>query len=128
MEAIRADKTSNAITRAQFADAITRTVNNRSRAYKNCFARSIRWELDNTIASADSENSQTILSTLNLDQAELVILAEQDQTPQWTLNDRIRPIFQVTGDTPGKSIVRVHYARHGDVRGEELFTVEGPSH
>ncbi|KAJ5392029.1 hypothetical protein N7509_007519 [Penicillium cosmopolitanum] len=81
MEAIRADKTSNAITRAQFADAITRTVNNRCRAYKNCFASSIRWEVDNTIASADSENFQTILSTLNLDPAEFAILTEQDQMP-----------------------------------------------
>jgi hypothetical protein len=72
MAAISADKTMNAITRA---------VNNRSRIYNNSFAPSARWERDNTNASADNEHFQAILSTLNLDQAEVEILAEQDQTP-----------------------------------------------
>ncbi|GFF55294.1 hypothetical protein IFM61606_04146 [Aspergillus udagawae] len=79
--AISADKTMNAMTRAQFEDAITRAVNNRSRIYNNSFALSARWERDNTNASADTEHFQAILSTLNLDQAEVEISAEQDQTP-----------------------------------------------
>jgi len=117
----------NAITHAQFENAITRAVNNRSRTYNNSFALSIRWERDNTNASADTDNFQAILSTLNLDQAEVEILAKQDQTPGWTLNDKIRSVFRLAANAPGKSIVLIHYAGHGEVRGEQLFAIEGPS-
>jgi hypothetical protein len=127
MAAIGADQTMNAITRAQFEDEITRAVNNRSRTYNNSFALSVRWERDNTNASADTEHFQAILSTLNLDQAEVEILAEQDQTPGWTLNDKIRSVFRLAANTPGKSIVLIHYGGHGEVRGEQLFAVEGLS-
>lgn len=117
----------NAITRPQFEDAITRAVNNRSRIYNNSFALSVRWQRDNTNASADIEHFQAILSTLNLDQAEVEILAEQDQTPGWTLNDKIRSVFRLAANAPGKSIVLIHYAGHGEVRGGQLFAVEGLS-
>ncbi|OGM51126.1 hypothetical protein ABOM_000159 [Aspergillus bombycis] len=89
MAATSADQM-NAITRAQFEDAIARAVNNRSRIYNNSFALSFRWEQDKTNSSTDTDHFQAILSTLNLDQAEVEILAEQDQTPGWTLNDKIR--------------------------------------
>jgi len=118
MEAISAD---------QINDAIARAVNNRSRVYNFSFALSIRWERDNTNAAADTDNFQAILSTLNLDQAEVEILAEQNRTPGWTLNDAIRSIFRRATEAPGKSIVLIHYAGHGEVRGEELWAVEGPS-
>ncbi|KAJ5688653.1 hypothetical protein N7462_003045 [Penicillium macrosclerotiorum] len=114
----------SAITQAQFEDAITRAVNNRSRSYNSSFALSIRWERDKTNASADTEKFQTILSTLNLKQAEVEILAEQDQTPGWTLNDKIRSIFRSAANTPGKSIVLIHYAGHGEIRGDQLFAVD----
>ncbi|KAJ6117466.1 hypothetical protein N7512_007191 [Penicillium capsulatum] len=122
-----ADPTSNALTHAQFKEAITRAVNNRSRVYNNSFALSIRWEKDNTNAAADTENFQMILSTLQLDQAKVEILAEQDRIPGWTLNDKVRSVFQVAADTPGKSIVLIHYAGHGQIQEGRLFAVEGPS-
>ncbi|KAJ5101246.1 hypothetical protein NUU61_003468 [Penicillium alfredii] len=127
MAAISADQTMNTITRAQFEDAITRAVNDRSRVYNNSFALSIRWEQDNTNASADTEHFQAILSTLRLDQAEVEILAEQDQTPGWTLNDKVRSVFRLAANAPGKSIVLMHYAGHGEIRGKQLFAVEGRS-
>ncbi|KAJ6134505.1 hypothetical protein N7523_000827 [Penicillium sp. IBT 18751x] len=118
MEAISADQIMNAITRA---------VNNRSRIYNNSFALSVRWERDKTNASADTDNFQAILSTLNLDQAEVEILAEKDQTPGWTLNDKIRSVFRLAANAPGKSIVLIHYAGHGKVKRGQLYAVEGPS-
>ena len=118
MEAISADQTMNAITRA---------VNNRSRIYNNSFALSVRWERDKENASVDTDYFQAILSTLNLDQAEVEILAEQDQTPGWTLNDKIRSVFRRAANAPGKSIVLIDYAGHGEVKGEQLFAVEGLS-
>ncbi|KAF3391762.1 hypothetical protein F1880_007431 [Penicillium rolfsii] len=117
----------NAITQAQFEDAVNRAVNNRNRTYNNSFALSVRWQRDNTNVSTDSNYSQAILSILNLDQAEAVILAEQDQTPGWTLNDKLRSVFRLAADAPGKSIVLIHYAGHGEVRGGQLFAVEGLS-
>jgi hypothetical protein len=122
-----AGQTTNAITRAQFQDAITRAVQNRSRVYNNSFALSFRWERDNTMAFQDTEQFQAILATLNLDQAQVEILTKQDRTPGWTLSDTIRDIFRLAADAPGKSIVLIHYAGHGEVREEQLFAVEGPS-
>ncbi|KNG80860.1 hypothetical protein ANOM_011014 [Aspergillus nomiae NRRL 13137] len=127
MEVISADQTMNAITRAQFEDVITRAVNNHSQIYNNSFALSVRWERDKTNASADLDHFQAILRTLNLDQAEVEILAEHDQTPGWTLNESVRLIFRLAANAPGKSIVLIHYAGHGVVRGEQLFSVEGLS-
>ncbi|KAJ5659991.1 hypothetical protein N7507_006442 [Penicillium longicatenatum] len=82
---------------------------------------------DNTNAAADTDNFQAILSTLDLDQAQVEILAEQDRTPGWTLNDAIRSISRRAIEAPGKSIVLIHYAGHGEVRGEEPWVVKGPS-
>lgn len=113
---------------AEFEAAITRAVNSRSQVYNNSFALSIQWKQDNTCASTDTENFQVILSTLNLDKAEVMVLAEKDPTPGWTLDDKIRSIFQVAARTPGKSIVIIHYAGHGSVRDNRLFATEGPSH
>ncbi|KAJ5123606.1 hypothetical protein N7448_009703 [Penicillium atrosanguineum] len=118
MESISADQTMKAITRA---------VTNRSRIYNNSFALSVRWERDRTNAPADTDHFQAILSTLNLDQAEVEILAEQDQTPGWTLNDKIRSVFRLAANAPGKSIVLIHYAGNGEVKEEQLFAVEGLS-
>ncbi|KAJ5223220.1 hypothetical protein N7468_007762 [Penicillium chermesinum] len=125
MTAISAGQTTNAITRVQFEDAITRTVNNRKRIYNASFALSVRWERDNTDASTDTDNFQAILSTLNLDQAEVMVLSEQDGTPGWTFQDKIRRMFQRATMASGKSIVFVHYAGHGEVRSGQLFAVEG---
>ncbi|KAJ5138869.1 uncharacterized protein N7515_003717 [Penicillium bovifimosum] len=115
------------ITRVEFEDAITRVVNNRSRTYSNSFALSVRWERDNTDAAVDTENFQAILSTLNLDQAEVVVLGEQDVTPGWALDDAIRRVFRRAATAPGKSIVLIHYAGHGAVNTGQLFAVEGRS-
>ena len=98
-----------ALTSAQFKDAITRAVNNRSRVYNNSFALSIRWQRDNTNASTDTDNFQAILSTLNLDPAEVEVLAEQDEFPGWTLNDKVQSIFRLAARAPGKFIVLIHY-------------------
>jgi hypothetical protein len=124
MSAAGLEPTPSTINRSQFEGAIARAVNNRSRTYDSSFALSIRWERDNTNATADTEHFQAILSTLNLDQAEVQILAEQDQTPGWTLNDKIRSLFRLAATAPGKSIVLIHYAGHGEVRGEQLVAVE----
>lgn len=127
MSSISTEQPTDMISWADFQAAITRAVDNRRRIYNNTFALTIRWEQDNTNASTDTENFQAILSTLNLDQAEVMILAEQDRTPGWTVSDKMRSIFRLAANAPGKSIFLVHYAGHGDVRGEELFAVEGRS-
>jgi hypothetical protein len=127
MAATTADQATNAITHAQFEDAITRAVHNRSRAYNNSFALSVRWERDNTDAATDTEHFQTILSTLNLDPAEVLVVAGQNSTPGWALNDKIRTIFQRAVNARGKSIVLIHYSGHGEVRNGQLFAVEGLS-
>lgn len=127
MTATTTDQPMNSISREQFEDVVTRVVNNHTRLYNNSFALIIRWERDNTNVSSDTDHVQAILSTLKLDQAEVLILSEPDKTPGWTLRDKIRSIFRLAADTPGKSIVMIHYAGHGEVRGGQLFAVEGRS-
>ncbi|KAJ5551462.1 hypothetical protein N7535_000588 [Penicillium sp. DV-2018c] len=124
-----AGQTTNTITRVEFEDAVTRVVNDRNRTYSNSFALSIRirWERDNTDAAMDTKNFQAILSALNLDQAEVVVLREQDATPGWALIDAIRRVFRRSATAPGISIVLIHYAGHGEVKTEQLFAVEGRS-
>lgn len=116
-----------AINRDQFTDAITRAVYDRGRVYNNSFALSIYWERDNTNATEDVGHFQAILSTLNFDPAEVEIISEGDKTPGWTLMDTVRSIFQRAADAPGKSIVFIHYAGHGEVKKGELFAVGGPT-
>lgn len=118
----------NSITCAQLKDVVTRAVHNRSRVYDKSFALSIRWERDKTNTSAETDHFQVILNTLNLNQAQVLILSEQDKTPGWTLRDKVQSVFRLAADAPGKSIVLMHYAGHGEVREGQLFGVEGPSH
>lgn len=128
-------QTPSAMTQARFEDAITRAVTSRSRAYSHSFAMSIRWELDNTDAATDTENFKVILSTLNLDPPCVEIMGgpNTNKTPSWNLNGKLRSLFESAVNAPGKSLVIIHYAGHGEIRRvplderrDLLFAVEGP--
>lgn len=127
MAATTAGQFASAITREQFEEMIHRAVNDHNRVYNNSFALSIRWEQDDTDAARDTEDLQSILSTLNLNQAEVEILAAQDRTPGWTLGTKLISLFQRAVDARGKSLVILHYTGHGELRQDNLFAVEGPT-
>ncbi|KAJ6114486.1 hypothetical protein N7486_000264 [Penicillium sp. IBT 16267x] len=65
----------------------------RQAVYNNAFALTIYWEQDNTDAVQDTAHFQTILSTLNLPQAELAMLSSNDPTPSWTLQPKFTSLL-----------------------------------
>lgn len=99
-------------------------MDSRNRGYSNHFAITIHWELDDTNAAEDAENFQAILSTLNLDRAEAQIIRKDDRLPGWTVMPAIQSAFARAAQRPGRSIVFIHYAGHGDVENGMLFAQE----
>jgi hypothetical protein len=121
----------NRVTKDQFQTAVTAAVEQRARAYTTSFALHVRWEDDNTEAERDCANFQSFLHAFGFGPPEVLTLARDDTTPQWTVVERFTTMTKVAlgAAASGRAIVFFHYAGHGNrgVNDELLFTAPSSS-
>lgn len=100
------------VTKDQFEAAITKAVKYRTTPYTHCASLSIYWEDNDVSSEEDILDFQHILGALNVSPAEEFMVRSTDQTPGWTLREKVKAIFTSAKNTPGRSLVLLHYTGH----------------
>src|SRR5947207_9180916 len=118
------------ISLSDIQNALRTAVSRRSRVYSKSFALAIRFEKDDTRAERDCKHFQHILHAFGLSPAEEYVIEGSDNMPGWRLITKFRSFLDAAIQSPGRSIVLVHYAGHGkiDRNGDLVFQANFKSH
>ena len=109
----------------KFRAIMEKVVDQHTRIYSKCLAKSFRWENDNTSAATDAHNFQSILHSLGFPKGEEFVISSNDTTPGWTVNDEFRAMMKDAMAEDKRTIIFIHYAGHGAEVNDNLHFVDG---
>lgn len=105
------------ISESEFKASLEAAVDQRAREYTRTFSLHIRFENGDTSAQKDAANFQSFLRAFALSQAEEYVIKPSEPSPGWAVKGKFHAILSKAIETPGRSLVLIHYAGHGGLDG-----------
>ncbi|KAN0066707.1 hypothetical protein V8E54_015177 [Elaphomyces granulatus] len=113
------------LTFREFQTSIIKALNQRCLNYTHASSISFRWESDNTNALADARAFQNIMRLLGFPPAEEYVIPKKSPCPAWDVSDKYSGMISASLNQPGRGIIFVHYAGHGEEHNGTLMLSSG---